>query len=242
MKNRLLILSLALLLAALASSAAAQDYYTLPEIREQAANGWHETYTDKYGRTRQVDVDIDVFGEDAAPVIKACWGSKYFCFDGPAGEPLAANQAARKNGNGKGIYLYENIPFMKVNLDEAYGKGYGSDLTLREAYDFCERVLQGQGMSFYQDYMWEQPCNFSIPYSADKDTGELLVPAHYSLRFCQEEFGLPILTDVASSFKELQVPFTSPIFFFEMRDQEAYSFFGHDLDVAEVLAEDIPLC
>lgn len=53
---------------------AAEGYYTLPEIREQAAAGWHETYTDKYGRTRQVDIDIDVFGEETAPVIKACWG------------------------------------------------------------------------------------------------------------------------------------------------------------------------
>ena len=27
----------------------AETYYTLPEIREQAEAGWHETYTDKYG-------------------------------------------------------------------------------------------------------------------------------------------------------------------------------------------------
>ncbi|MEI3406102.1 MAG: hypothetical protein V8Q79_05865 [Christensenellales bacterium] len=40
---------------------------------EQAAQGWHETYTDKYGRTRQVDIDIEASGEERAPVIKACW-------------------------------------------------------------------------------------------------------------------------------------------------------------------------
>ena len=103
MKKHLFTLTLALLLALCATAAAAQDYYTLPEIREQAANGWHQTYTDKYGRTRQVDVDIEVFGEDAAPVVKACWGTKYFNFKGPAGEPLAANQEAGKKRNGKGI-------------------------------------------------------------------------------------------------------------------------------------------
>ena len=39
------------------------DYYTLSEIRQQAVQGWHETYTDKYGRVRQVDIDVEVFGE-----------------------------------------------------------------------------------------------------------------------------------------------------------------------------------
>ena len=35
-------------LSLLPTLALAQEYYTLPEIREQAKDGWHETYTDKY--------------------------------------------------------------------------------------------------------------------------------------------------------------------------------------------------
>ena len=66
MKTKITML-LALLLALVCTAAYAQEYYTLPEIREQAAQGWHETYTDKYGRTRQVDIDIEVFGEERAP-------------------------------------------------------------------------------------------------------------------------------------------------------------------------------
>ena len=73
MKKRFAIL-LALILILVCAVASAQEYYTLPEIREQAETGWHETYTDKYGRTRQVDIDIEVFGEERVPVIKACWG------------------------------------------------------------------------------------------------------------------------------------------------------------------------
>ena len=76
MKTKITML-LALLLALVCTAAYAQEYYTLPEIREQAAAGWHETYTDKYGRTRQVDIDIEVFGEEKAPVIKACWDDPY---------------------------------------------------------------------------------------------------------------------------------------------------------------------
>ena len=31
----------------------AQEYYTLPEIKEQVKEGWYETYTDQYGREIQ---------------------------------------------------------------------------------------------------------------------------------------------------------------------------------------------
>ena len=58
-------------LSLLPTLALAQEYYTLPEIREQAKDGWHETYTDRYGREIQVDIDADVFGEQTAPLIKA---------------------------------------------------------------------------------------------------------------------------------------------------------------------------
>lgn len=61
---------LALLLALVCTAASAQEYYTLPKIREQAAAGWHETYTDKYGRQTAVDIDIQVFGDEKAPVLK----------------------------------------------------------------------------------------------------------------------------------------------------------------------------
>lgn len=67
MKTRITML-LALLLALVCTAASAQEYYTLPEIREQAEQGWHETYTDKYGRQTTVDIDVQVFGDEKAPV------------------------------------------------------------------------------------------------------------------------------------------------------------------------------
>ena len=57
-------------LSLLPTLALAQEYYTLPEIREQAKDGWHETYTDRYGRETVVDIDVEVYGEETAPIIK----------------------------------------------------------------------------------------------------------------------------------------------------------------------------
>ena len=61
-------------LSLLPTLALAQEYYTLPEIREQAKDGWHETYTDRYGRETVVDIDVEVYGEETAPVLKVGWG------------------------------------------------------------------------------------------------------------------------------------------------------------------------
>ena len=243
MKKKIEIL-LVLLLTFVCAAASAQEYYTLPEIREQAAAGWRETYTDKYGRTRQVDIDIDVFGEDTAPVIKACWGDplefRFWSGDKEEG-PLHEMIAAEKNRKGVRTYLYEDVSGMKVDLDEKYAKAHGSDLTLREVYDFLKERLQEQGIE--QDYLWEQPYNFSLLYSQHKKTGEMLVSPAYSLRLWPVEYGLPILSHIGWSFKrDLDVPFENPTLFFDMSSQELYYCMGRDFDVQEVLAEDIPLC
>ena len=69
--KKLVCLGCCLLAMLHAACAFTQEYFTLPQVREQAAQGWHQAYTDRYGRRIAVDVDVQVFGEDAAPVIRA---------------------------------------------------------------------------------------------------------------------------------------------------------------------------
>lgn len=166
MKKRLTIL-LALLLTLICIAASAQEYYTLPEIREQAAAGWHETYTDKYGRETTVDIDIEVFGEETVPVIKACWGkTKEYRIDG---EPTrdAIIEASRKKKNGVSTYPYNAVRGMKVDHNYKYAEEYGNDLTLGEVYAFIEKLLKEQGID--QEYAWNRPYEFNVLYSAAKD-------------------------------------------------------------------------
>ena len=83
------------------------DYYTLSEIRQQAVQGWHETYTDKYGRVRQVDIDVEVFGEESAPVLVVGWpddGLQLFYIGDTS--PSDAILAAEK-GNGVTVYPFD---------------------------------------------------------------------------------------------------------------------------------------
>ena len=104
----------AALLAALSllpTLALAQEYYTLPEIREQAKDGWHETYTDKYGRETVVDIDVEVYGEETAPVLKVGWGKygktiKDCMFMLDCNPPIDTLMKAKQHG-GKSTYIYE---------------------------------------------------------------------------------------------------------------------------------------
>ena len=157
----------ALVLMLACAAAHAQEYYTLSEIREQAAQGWHETYTDKYGRTRQVDIDIEVFGEETAPVIEACWGEPQIAsFEGSS--PHTAIQNARLSGKGVSTYPYESVRGMKVNPDEKYAEEYGNDLTVGEMYAFIQELLQEQGVE--QEYAWERP--YVIYSNPDEEWGK----------------------------------------------------------------------
>lgn len=122
MKTKITML-LALMLMLICSAASAQEYYTLPEIREQAAQGWHETYTDKYGRTIEVDIDIDVFGSDKAPVITANVPEFVECtYD--HGNPYDTVIDVKRKG-GKRTHAYRTYG-KEINLDQAYGAQYGS--------------------------------------------------------------------------------------------------------------------
>ena len=240
MKTRITLL-LALLLALFCTAASAQEYYTLPEIREQAAQGWHETYTDKYGRVRQVDIDIEVFGEEKAPVIKACWGDPDDILFGSEKDPYGEITEEVDKGRGEYVFLYSSERGMTVDLDQKYGEAYGNDLTLREVYAFIEQCLQERGID--QDYIWERPYTFSLVYCQHKKSGEVLIPPVYYVRLWAQEQGLPIMGHVGFSFqRNINAPFDSPRLGIWIRDQEKYTCAVADFDVQEILAEDIPLC
>lgn len=236
--------ALILLVAVLGSSSVcsvAEEYFTLPEIRKQAEEGWHETYTDKYGRIRQVDIEIEVFGEETAPVIKACWGEpQRYDFQGEI-NPSYLVFDAKEKGKGVTVTPYNEVRGMKVDLDQKYAEEYGNDLTVGEMYAFLQELLQEKG--FEQEYTWEQPIVFSVIYSENKKTGDILYPAYYSVRLWQEEFGLPILTHVGWSFKrDISGPIVTPLLGFSMKNRNEYIGCTIDFDVQEILAEDIPLC
>ena len=149
MKTRITIL-LALLLALVCTAASAQEYYTLPEIREQAAQGWHETYTDKYGRETEVDINVQVFGEDAAPVVKikpsrlvidserleegAVFTDKTVHRNNPADDVFGAR-------SGQVTMIVYHSFGDPIDMDKIYGEEYGAPLTMQQLKEQASEVM-----------------------------------------------------------------------------------------------------
>lgn len=222
------------------STGNAQEYYTLPEIRAQAAAGWHETYTDKYGRTIEVDIDIDVFGTDKAPVTTADVPPfvKYI-YD--QGTPYAAVVDVKRKG-GQRTHAYRTYG-KEINLDEAYGAQYGNEMTPREAYDLLQVLFDehGQGYSA-DDFMLNTPASFDVVYSKDVATGGVHRPALYSIQLWQQMNGLPIITNSEIGFAKRTTRSYFPRAYYDVSSEDKYYFQIEPLNQLETLAEDIPLC
>ena len=237
MKKRFAIL-LALLLTLICAVASAQEYYTLPEIREQAATGWHETYTDKYGRETTVDIDVQVFGEDKAPVLKVGLPD-YVEYTHLENNPYLSVTNVKSKG-GQRTYIYDWYG-KEIDLDTAYGADYGNNLTLREAYSFVGEKLEEQGIS-PDEFILNQPRTFQMLCNTSQDTGEVLSPAFYFVRFWPKLHELPLLTHVMRSFVKPGGPDHDPEMHFMMRNENEYVIYVCTFVEKEMLEADIPLC
>ena len=181
MKKRLVALLTALSL--LPTFAFAQEYYTLPEIREQAKDGWHETYTDKYGRETNVDIDVEFFGGETAPVLRvshadykvkpeevddgAQWRNEYDWYISK-NNPYDTVTDVRRNG-GRRTHLYRTFG-EKIDLDKSYGQAYGNDLTVREMYKFALDMLKKHDLDISNDFAFEQPQMFDVLCNVNQTT------------------------------------------------------------------------
>ncbi len=247
MKKTMTTMVALLMMLTLGCSALAQAYYTLPEVREQAKVGWHRTYTDKYGRETVVDIDLQVFGRDIAPVLKVNrpsyenekrddgWYIKKVNY------PYNDLTDAKRKRGGETKYFYEQGNGKSVDLDTAYGKEYGNELTLREAYAILEADIVLRGKS-PEDYCWEQPAEFNMICGVHKKTGEVISPAFYAMDLWSEMYGLPIMARACDSFyNSLQAWYNSNVMYV-VRSENEYGIFDRSLTVEEILAQDIPLC
>lgn len=223
----------------LSANGFAQKYYTLPEIKEQAKEGWHETYTDKYGREIQVDIDADVFGEQTAPLIKAGF-PQYDIYDVVQNCPYDTVSNVKRKG-GKRTHIYRSYG-TEVDLDKPYGADYGNDLTLNEMYSFVKRLLTDQGIPC-DIFLYERPRFFDVLCNIQQSTGEVKATAFYLVRLYEQFYGIPVLTRKIASFNTKRGwPDYEPNISFQMRNENEFTAMVNVLEEQEIIAEDIPLC
>ena len=215
-----------------------QEYYTLAEIKEQAKNGWHEIYRDKYNREIQVNIEIDVFGKEKTPVIKADIPEfvEYFYNHGSPYDEVIARKG------GKRTHIYRTYG-KEIDLDEAYGENYGNDLTVRDAYTFLDELFRVHGQGYTaDDFVLNTPASFDVVYSKLISTNGIHAPALYNIVFWQKIHELPIIGRSDECFRNSSTRSYLPELFFQIKNEEKYSFYIRPLREIEMVAEDIPLC
>lgn len=253
MQKHLFVLTLSLLLLPFAASA--QTYCTLPELREQAANGWHETYTDKYGRTIPVDLTVSVFGQDEAPVLQlapyAPNPDASLITDGATletregGVDISIDHDNPMNYFNPGAtdekthYLLERYG-ERVDPNLVYGAEYGAAYTPREMIDNAVDLLTR--LSLPADFLFECPKEFSVKYKVKIETGELVSPAVYSGRYYRLFHGMPVLDHVGEEYGgNVYSPWFSANLWLSWGPYGRYTISQSALREVEVLAADIPL-
>ena len=237
--------------------ALAEGYVSLPELREQAAGGWHETYTDKYGRETTVDIDVEVFGEHVAPVIRIA--NAYYEPNSDLLEEGEEAEALERNGR---FHVSKNHPYNSISgknrkdgrrtdiytsygeaveFDRAYLADYENDLTVGEAYEFTRDYLEKHGLN-PDEYDYEYPKEFYAICSISQSKKTPVTPGFYLMYLRQKFYDLPVLTHAMYSYENMGWPYYTPEFMIQIRNENEYSFNIEAMKEVELLAEDIPLC
>lgn len=236
--KKLVMVLIAILLMFGCITGVAQGYYTLTDIREQATNGWHKSYFDKYGREITVDIDIEVFGQDAAPVLKCVWPD-YIEYDYDKNNPYLSVTNVKRYGGQRTVAFFSEGE--RLNLDQAYGMNYGNNLTLREAYNILKKHLECEGITT-DEYVYEQPDVLSVLCNTSQTTGEVLSEAFYEGTLWPTLRELPLLAHIGTSFVKRKEPVLIPRMSFCVQSEDAFTINVLNLIEGEIIVEDIPLC
>ncbi|MGM9600149.1 MAG: hypothetical protein ACI3W5_01010 [Faecousia sp.] len=216
----------------------AQEFFSLSDIHTQAIEGWTGSYTDKYGREIKVDIAIEVYGKNKAPVLQVGF-HEYGENIAEKNHPNEALANAKDKG-GQSITIFD-LRQEGIDLDMQYGSEYGNDLTPRDIYTIFNEILCEKGIET-DGFLYEQPEKFQLTYSKNKRTDDVMVPASYSIRLWSEKYGIPIFTHVSNTHINSGYPWYVPYLTLVMRSRDEYAFCDRSFVTKEVLVDDIPLC
>ena len=232
----------------------AQDYYTINELREQAADGWHQTYT-SYGRDINVEVVSRLPSVHEMPVLQV-----EPAFQQPTvtqeetgwviniadtgiismimNDPDAVRDDAVKNVKWKraSTWFYDSF-----SMDTAYA--CENELTLGEAIENLKGVLDKAGIESEQ-YLLTQPVSVDIDNDLSVSSGEALLPGSYAMVFLRQMHGIPILCHALSGVenpKDNELMFW-PNMIYNIRSTDSFSVAVMTLKETGILSDDIPLC
>ena len=227
----------------------AEEYYTIQQVREQAATGWHQSYT-AHGRDVAVDIDLPTPDVDTMPVVKAEFAKMTPSF---TEEETGWKIVCRVEDN---VFAYETQTFPeaipnKINkvpeavysnpreFDKAYPSG--TDLTLGEAIDIIRSTFVPARLDA-SEYQLDRPYELRVFGFYDAKTDEPILPGEYYLSFYQLLNGIPILCHSGIAYRDRYPLYFNPDLRASITGSDAYSVVYNSVKPSETIADDVPLC
>ena len=230
-------------------SAFAEEYYTIEQIREQAAAGWRQSYT-AHGRDVTVDIDLPTPDVDTMPVVKA-----EFAKMTPSFTEEETNWVifctAEENSLMYGTYTYpeaisgkiKKVPEAVYSNPSEFDKAYpsGTDLTLGEAIDIIRSTFVPADMDA-SEYQFDRPYELRVFGFYDAKTNKPILPGEYYLSFYQLLNGIPILCHSGRAYKERGDFYYDPRLAAVITGADAYAVYFDKIKSSETVTDDVPLC
>lgn len=229
--------------------ALAEEFYTINEVRQQAAAGWHETY-EAYGRTIVADVEPEIPNVTQIPIEKL-----EFARMTPrvTEEETGLQFVIRPEENVFGFYTRDFIEQVPNKIEKTTGLflGYpsewerayaeGSDLTLSGMTDVVRKAL---ALMQLDESSWdlEHPYELTTFLFRHPKTKEIVAPGEYMVSFHQKVNGIPLLSHAGAAFYRKTRGNTTIRLHASVIDGTMYDLSARMLKSSGRAAEDVPLC
>ena len=232
-----------------AVGAAAQEFFTISQVREQAAAGWHAVYQ-AYGREITADVDVSIPDVEQVPVEKLEFARMEPLFPE---EETGLHYIIRPEDNVFAFATDDFIEQIPNKIEKTYDgcvldpqeweRAYaaGSGLTLSGAVEITRQALTVMGLP---ESSWDlaHPYRLATFGFRHPKTKEAAAPGEYMIYFHQLVNGIPLLNHAGAAYYWKTRGNTTIHLNVSVIASDMYDISCRMLKSSGRMADDVPLC
>ena len=227
----------------------AQEYYTIDQLREQAAEGWHNVY-EAYGRKIVADIDITIPDVEQVPVEKLELARRESQIDE---KEVGLNFVIRPEENVFGFYTSDFVEPISGKIEKKneicignpneWERMYaeGNELTLSDIVNVIKDALSVMQLD-YKNWDLNHPYELRTFSFRDPSTKEVVAPGEYMVYFHQMVNEIPLLNHAGATYKQRTRGNATIRLDASVINEKMYDIVIPSVKTTEKLADDVPLC
>lgn len=227
----------------------AQEYYTIDQLREQAAEGWHNVY-EAYGRKIVADIDITIPDVEQVPVEKLELARRESQIDE---KEVGLNFVIRPEENVFGFYTSDFVEPISGKIEKKneicignpneWERMYaeGNELTLSDIVNVIKDALSVMQLD-YRNWDLNHPYELRTFSFRDPSTKEVVAPGEYMVYFHQMVNEIPLLNHAGATYKQRTRGNATIRLDASVINEKMYDIVIPSVKTTEKLADDVPLC